>query len=349
MTAKENQNQLENEESSLSYSEFLKIIKPDEDNQKPSFFTIMPASVRYVKNITDFQKIIFSEIIALSHTNYDKEGRYFCHAGNSYFARVYEKDKVRISEAISNLKKQGFIFCKYIYEYKEYASGKKTKECKARLIYPNPLYFTQTSRNTCNTEIVNTCNTEIVNTCNTEIVKENNININNINREVVGAPLSETKKSTYENINSEYNEFERYIVSHYVELTGKPIMDIRQIPEFKTEQGRQVLRTAFDNRKNDWGIAIDNALDSTSKSNREFRWLDFMKSLYLNLSFVNEEKEPPKTEKQLKREKLYEALKNRFGEVWEERYENAWKPNGMPIDQEFSDFYTEVSIALGLY
>lgn len=178
----------------------------------------------------------------------------------------------------------------------------------------------------------------------------NNLSINKLSREEVErAPLSEPKKSTYENINSEYNEFERYIVSHYVELTGKPIMDIRQIPEFKNEQGRQVLRTAFDNRKNDWGKAIDNALNSTSKSNREFRWLDFMKSLYLNLASVSEKKEPPKTEKQLKREKLYEALKNRFGEVWEERYKNAWKPNGTAIDQEFSDFYFEVAIALGLY
>lgn len=195
-------NKKELQQSELTYNDFLKIIKADEDNQKPTYFTILPASVRYSKELTHFEKILFSEIVALTHVNYDSEGRAFCHANNNYFARAFEKNKMRISEAISNLQKKGFIYCKYIYE---------NKECKARLIYINEQYILSNSEarktvpekhntsitekaDTSITEKADTCITEKADTCITGKAEYNNINTSNTSQNKINENNIKNKK-----------------------------------------------------------------------------------------------------------------------------------------------------------
>jgi len=46
----------------------------------PNYYSILNADIRYNKNITDSEKILYSEITALSNKNG------FCHASNKYFA-----------------------------------------------------------------------------------------------------------------------------------------------------------------------------------------------------------------------------------------------------------------------
>lgn len=70
---------------------------------QPSYYSILPAPVRYSKALTYFQKILFSEITALSNQNG------YCSAGNEYFAQLYECDPATISRAISKIQKGGFI------------------------------------------------------------------------------------------------------------------------------------------------------------------------------------------------------------------------------------------------
>lgn len=70
---------------------------------KPSFFAIIPAHVRYAEDLSDFQKILYSEISSLSN----KEG--YCYASNKYFSEVFDKSQPRISEAITNLQKGGYV------------------------------------------------------------------------------------------------------------------------------------------------------------------------------------------------------------------------------------------------
>ena len=69
----------------------------------PNYYGILPAIVRYSKELTDFQKIMFSEITALSN----KYG--YCDAGNEYFAKLYGKEAETISRAISGIAKAGFV------------------------------------------------------------------------------------------------------------------------------------------------------------------------------------------------------------------------------------------------
>ena len=50
----------------------------------PSYYAILPANVRYDKNLKPMEKILYAEITALSNKNG------YCSASNSYFAKLYE-------------------------------------------------------------------------------------------------------------------------------------------------------------------------------------------------------------------------------------------------------------------
>ena len=69
----------------------------------PSYFSILTADVRYSKDLTDFEKLLFSEISALSQ----KHG--YCTASNSYFADLYGKAKETVSRSISKMVKLNFL------------------------------------------------------------------------------------------------------------------------------------------------------------------------------------------------------------------------------------------------
>lgn len=88
-----------------------------------SYYAIIPANVRYDKNLKDKAKLLYGEITALTN----EKG--YCWAKNSYFADLYGVTKETISRLLSNLDKQGYIKIKLVYE---------GKEIKGRKIYINP-------------------------------------------------------------------------------------------------------------------------------------------------------------------------------------------------------------------
>ena len=71
-------------------------------NDKPNYYAIIPASVRY-SNLKPNAKLLYGEITALS----GKLG--YCYATNNYFAELYGVSKNTISSWISDLKKLEFI------------------------------------------------------------------------------------------------------------------------------------------------------------------------------------------------------------------------------------------------
>jgi len=71
--------------------------------KQPNFYSILPAHVRYSDILSDFEKILFSEIVALSNA------LGYCYASNTYFAKVYNKSTRTISQAINNLAKYDYI------------------------------------------------------------------------------------------------------------------------------------------------------------------------------------------------------------------------------------------------
>lgn len=89
--------------------------------QQPGYYSILTASVRYDKDLNANEKILFSEITALSN----KYG--YCTASNKYFSNLFQADERSIRRWISNLKQHGYIKMNLIT---------KDKEIIARRIYP---------------------------------------------------------------------------------------------------------------------------------------------------------------------------------------------------------------------
>ena len=81
-----------------------------EESIQRSYYAVLPANVRYDKNITPNAKLLYAEITALCN---DKG---YCWAGNAYFAELYGVTKTSISNWISSLQKNGYIDIQLIYK-----------------------------------------------------------------------------------------------------------------------------------------------------------------------------------------------------------------------------------------
>nr|DAR46488.1 MAG TPA: replisome organizer protein [Caudoviricetes sp.] len=71
--------------------------------QQPGYYSILTASVRYDKDLNANEKILFSEITALSN----KYG--YCTASNKYFAELYQVAKGTVSKWITHLSQAGYL------------------------------------------------------------------------------------------------------------------------------------------------------------------------------------------------------------------------------------------------
>lgn len=78
--------------------------------ETPNYYSIIPASVRYDKNIRDKAKLLYSEITALSN----KDG--YCYATNKYFADLYNVSATTISTLIKELIDNGYLESKIVYK-----------------------------------------------------------------------------------------------------------------------------------------------------------------------------------------------------------------------------------------
>lgn len=98
-------------------------MNPDNEQfERPSYYSIIPATVRYDKQLKFAERLMFSEITALSN----KYG--YCTASNGYFAALYEVDKTTISRWINHLKSLGYLRTEML---------KKGRAIASRRIYLN--------------------------------------------------------------------------------------------------------------------------------------------------------------------------------------------------------------------
>jgi len=83
---------------SINYNYKRSKMKP-----KPSFYAVIPATVRYDNKLGSSEKLFYAEITAMS----EKEG--YCWASNSYFSELYSVSKNTITRWVSNLKDNGHV------------------------------------------------------------------------------------------------------------------------------------------------------------------------------------------------------------------------------------------------
>lgn len=71
----------------------------------PNYYALLPAFVRYDKNLTHLEKLMYAEISALTNKNG------YCHASNAYFSNLYGNSERTISRSIANLQDKGYVSC----------------------------------------------------------------------------------------------------------------------------------------------------------------------------------------------------------------------------------------------
>jgi hypothetical protein len=183
--------------------------------ENPGYYGILPANIRYDKNLKPMEKIMYSELTALSNKNG------YCNATNSYFAELYEVSKNTVSLWVSDLEKAGYIKTKLIYE-------PGTKNIKERRIYiANPITKNNDTYHEKKVDPI-TKNNDTPITKNRE---DNNTSINNTSRILKEKNKKEKSKNeveTYINdlkLNDDYKQLLfRYV--EYRKLIKKPIKTI---------------------------------------------------------------------------------------------------------------------------
>ena len=163
---------------------------------KPSFYAILPADVRYAEDLTSLQKILYAEITALTNKEW------YCYAGNSYFAELYNKDPTRVSKTISDMQKKWYLqvsreneswFVRriYVWELKEL---KKTIKTTCRKMQKASCRKTQDPSCTwVQGGIEEKCKTPLAENCNI-IIQDNNTTSNNTLSSNEESILTDTKQ-----------------------------------------------------------------------------------------------------------------------------------------------------------
>ena len=204
--------------------------------ERPNYYAIIPAQVRYDDRLKPNEKLLYGEITALSN----KSGE--CYAGNNYFANLYEVTKETISRWIKHLKDLGYIDSKIIYK-------EDTKEIQKRVIIINGVPIDKKI----NTYIPN--NQEGID----KKVKENNTSINNtsinikenIKRKVFKKPtLDELKEYCLSSsLSVDYQYFYDYYESNGWKVGKNPMKDWKATLrnwDRKNKKPKQVTKSNYE-------------------------------------------------------------------------------------------------------
>jgi len=73
------------------------------EKENPAFYAIIPADVRYDKNLPNGAKLLYGEITALSN----KLGH--CYASNKYFSEHYQISERTVRDWLEALESRGYI------------------------------------------------------------------------------------------------------------------------------------------------------------------------------------------------------------------------------------------------
>ena len=213
--------------------------------EKPSYYAVIPANVRYDKRLKANEKLMYGEIVCLSNKNG------FCHASNNYFSELYEVTPQAISGWIKNLEKCGYITCEYLH------NGLEIKERQIRII---------ANTNSTNDEMGNSRKVEkgVNKTLKgyKQNFKENNTSNNNINENnTSGVPayVQQPIKTDKESFQNFLNDCFLLITNH--NKTAKHKIPIsKAIMYFTQKEGRELLELSRQYEISEIKSALENYL-----------------------------------------------------------------------------------------
>ena len=84
-----------------------------------NYYSVIPATVRYCKELKANEKILYSEITALANKNG------YCYAQNKYFAELYNVTTHTVSQWVSHIQSLGFIEVEIIKNEKKQFEGRR--------------------------------------------------------------------------------------------------------------------------------------------------------------------------------------------------------------------------------
>jgi hypothetical protein len=89
----------------------MKQVKHQDPKTPPKYYTLIPAEVRYSKQISPGAKILYGEILTLASVNG------YCNASNQYWASLFDVDDKTVSEWIRQLVSVEFIRSDILKDY----------------------------------------------------------------------------------------------------------------------------------------------------------------------------------------------------------------------------------------
>lgn len=168
---------------------------------KPNYYAIIPADVRYNKNLKDKAKLLYGEITALSN----KDG--YCYATNNYFAELYGVSNTTISLLIKDLIKNGYLVSEIIYK----DNSKEILHRYLRIIKGGYLRNLKEGIK--------------------ENLKDNNININNTRINKYSSPTLEDIKEYCRERNNNVDPkkfYDYYSVNNWIDNKGNKVKNWKQ-------------------------------------------------------------------------------------------------------------------------
>ena len=173
--------------------------------EKPNYYAVIPANVRYDKELKPNEKLLYGEISALAQ----KEG--VCWASNTYFAELYDVYPTTISKWINHLAEKGYITIKMVYR-------NDCNEIDKRLIG-----IAQNDNRYCSKEQGGIAQKS----------KDNNTSINNIN---INKRESKERKTAYPS----FEEVQDYIKQKGLLVNPKAFYDYFEAGDWKDAKGNKV-------------------------------------------------------------------------------------------------------------
>lgn len=89
--------------------------------EKPNFYAILPANVRYDERLRPNAKLLYAEITALS----GKDG--FCVAQNDYFSKLFGISKKTVSELVAQLSEHGYVKVEVLRDGRGQVTGRRIR------------------------------------------------------------------------------------------------------------------------------------------------------------------------------------------------------------------------------